>query len=454
MFEDEDLDLDFGEAIVDNMAMIQSKPAYNPKISSSISNSLHSPYQPYPSRPSKVINDSKQRPVNDNTFSIYDQIDGEDSSTSARIQVSSPNIDLSPVTCSNDPTNTAGSPLVRKFPGPAGIMPKLTPGDHNPVKEHQESVEINDLNTDNQNVLSDDLRHCVIWKQALSGLNKIEMDTLVEKFNCKWIKDKSKSRTSSKKMPFFMCKIVKLDLDHLDPIVVLADTYGRVEGSMHRDVVEQFGKDVRLGSVLVLQGVAVLMTARTEYVNITLNNLLSIYSNSTVKHLKTASKRDLMNVATDLDKVRQKQMESILEPVNQSIASTPQNLPPAWTTPQTIRPPPSLSNIALSIRSTPQNLPPAWSTPQAVRPPPSSSNIQTPSVISTISKAPVPFTSMPFKPQTSQLSANPRFTFKHNLAPKPVAPKPSQTTSEAAYSQQLVNSLLSDLDTSDIWSDF
>jgi len=27
MFEDEDLDLDFGEAIVDNMAMIQSKPA-------------------------------------------------------------------------------------------------------------------------------------------------------------------------------------------------------------------------------------------------------------------------------------------------------------------------------------------------------------------------------------------------------------------------------------------
>ena len=60
---------------------------------------------------------------------------------------------------------------------------------------------------------------------------------------------------------------------------MLVDREGRVEGSMHREVLDQFGKEVRLGSVLVLQRVAVLVTAaRREYVNITLNNLVSIYT--------------------------------------------------------------------------------------------------------------------------------------------------------------------------------
>ena len=40
-------------------------------------------------------------------------------------------------------------------------------------------------------------------------------------------------------MPFFLCKIGKLSLTSVDPLVMLGDSQGRVEGSVHRDVVDQ-----------------------------------------------------------------------------------------------------------------------------------------------------------------------------------------------------------------------
>ena len=86
---------------------------------------------------------------------------------------------------------------------------------------------------------------------------------------------------------------------------MLVDREGRVEGSMHREVLDQFGKEARLGSVLVLQRVAVLVTAaRREYVNITLNNLVSIYTKTSMKHVKRVSKEDILVVARELDRVR------------------------------------------------------------------------------------------------------------------------------------------------------
>ena len=97
---------------------------------------------------------------------------------------------------------------------------------------------------------------------------------------------------------------------------MLVDREGRVEGSMHREVLDQFGKEVRLGSVLVLQRVAVLVTAaRREYVNITLNNLVSIYTKTSVKHVKRVSKEDILVVARELDRVREQQMRSYWEEI-------------------------------------------------------------------------------------------------------------------------------------------
>ena len=141
---------------------------------------------------------------------------------------------------------------------------------------------------------------------------------------------------------------------------MLVDREGRVEGSMHREVLDQFGKEARLGSVLVLQRVAVLVTARREYVNITLNNLVSIYTLLPPLCLVCAP-------------LSQMQRPTLKQPIFQS------------NSPQTPTLPPPLPSNNFTLKCHP--------------PPP-----------------------------TSQL--------------------PSQ-----AQSQHLVASLLSDLDTSDIWSD-
>merc|ERR1712142_694225 len=125
------------------------------------------------------------------------------------------------------------------------------------------------------------------------------------------------------------------DLTSVDPMVMLMDQEGKVEGSMHRDVVEQFGKEIRVGSVLVLQSVVVLVTARKEYVNITLNNLVAIYTKTNVKHVKRVSKEEMMVVAKELDKVREQQLKSILGGDFQQGPTQPlQSLSPAWSTPQ------------------------------------------------------------------------------------------------------------------------
>merc|ERR1719431_219421 len=238
------------------------------------------------------------------------------------------------------------------------------------------------------------------------------------------------------KMPFFLCKIGRLDLTSVDPMVMLMDREGKVEGSMHRDVVEQFGKEVRVGSVLVLQSVVVLVTSRKEYVNITMNNLIAIYTKSSVKHVKRVSKEDMLLVARELDKVRQQQLKSILGDSQLSLSPSPKPLPPAWSTPQ-LRPP-------ISRMSQP-TIPPTHQGPITT---PRAPYIPIPSPQSPAQL----FSPIPRQP-TMPTPVGTNFRFKSMNTPRLPLTSTQQVSSQA-QSQQLVASLMADLDTSDIFSDF
>ena len=52
---------------------------------------------------------------------------------------------------------------------------------------------------------------------------------------------------------------------------------GEVAGSMLRQVLENYGSYIQPGSVVALKDVTVLVTSKTEYVIITLENIVSIY---------------------------------------------------------------------------------------------------------------------------------------------------------------------------------
>lgn len=58
---------------------------------------------------------------------------------------------------------------------------------------------------------------------------------------------------------------------------------GEIHGTLHREVWEQFAAELVVGAVLVIRNVGLLSTgisSRRHYLNITANNLVTIYSAS------------------------------------------------------------------------------------------------------------------------------------------------------------------------------
>ena len=87
--------------------------------------------------------------------------------------------------------------------------------------------------------------------------------------------------------------------------------------------------------MLVLQSVAVLVTARREYENITLNSLVSIYTKTSVKHDRRVSFEDMLILARELNRVREQQIRSILGGDSQPSPFPPTpSIPTALSTPQ------------------------------------------------------------------------------------------------------------------------
>ena len=185
------------------------------------------------------------------------------------------------------PTGPTPANLVRKFPGPAGLIrpdQPCRPGDKRRVppdpseqlkrkmKKKPEKVrEPEDFDKEK------DLAECFTWRKALEELRALGQDLEVLQFNTDWIR--SHTTAVGFKIPFFLGKIVRMDTEHKDPRVILLDDHGKIHGSVHRDILETYSLDIRPGTVLLVMKAAVLTTTgKKTYINITLNNLVAIYS--------------------------------------------------------------------------------------------------------------------------------------------------------------------------------
>jgi len=65
-----------------------------------------------------------------------------------------------------------------------------------------------------------------------------------------------------------------------DPTCSLLDESGTISGMIHSDVMVEHGARIQPGTVLVLSNVAILITIRKHYVNITRKNIAAIYWSS------------------------------------------------------------------------------------------------------------------------------------------------------------------------------
>ncbi|KAJ1524008.1 hypothetical protein ONE63_010551 [Megalurothrips usitatus] len=201
----------------------------------------------------------------------------------------------------------------RKFPGPAGLLPdrgrsvgqgqrpnfsSLLNTSASDLEEADEPLSLCSQST--ASVLEDG--PWLTLKSDFAGGGQ----ELLERYSVSWVKQKAAARQLvGQKIPFLAAVLHSIDCSSPDPCVVLRDSTGEIPGTLHRSVWDSFGGQLIAGSALVLRFVGVLSTgisARRHYLNITSNNIVTIYSSplcesSTVEQSTRVRKTDVHNWA-------------------------------------------------------------------------------------------------------------------------------------------------------------
>nr|XP_018906701.1 PREDICTED: uncharacterized protein LOC109036784 [Bemisia tabaci] len=184
------------------------------------------------------------------------------------------------------------TPIVcqRKFPGPAGLLPKRT---SNAFKSPHSSM-LTDFNFDDCSSLqktvcsqnSNASFEAGPWQYVMRDFAAIEKeDCMLNNFTVAWVKRKAIARQFVKnRVPFLAALLTSLDCSALDkvsgPVVFLKDPTGEIQGTLHREAWDKFGPYLVIGSVLVLRQVAVYTagtSTRQQYLNITAKSIAIIY---------------------------------------------------------------------------------------------------------------------------------------------------------------------------------
>ncbi|XP_071454729.1 uncharacterized protein [Hetaerina americana] len=193
----------------------------------------------------------------------------------------------------------------RKFPGPAGLLPELDKKRCYPDLSQlpAESIDRRSLYTSSDAVDESETtlsQPCAVgslfgndspWASLRHDFNLNSSDSNrgpLSKICLKWARQKATARQlPAHKVPFLAVAIHALDCSSPDPCVILRDPTGEMGGTLHREVWDRHGYLLHPGAAMALRQVGVLSTgaaARRHYLNITENNLLSIYSSAKIEN--------------------------------------------------------------------------------------------------------------------------------------------------------------------------
>jgi len=162
------------------------------------------------------------------------------------------------------PTPTASTPAAGS--GTTKKLPRSSSG-------RDELITCNDAW---QRMMDDRRRSC-----SGHGENEDDPQRLIDKFNIAWIKKQMKVSSEIKHTPMLVAVVQTLNAaGDDDPTCSLLDESGTISGMIHSDVMVEHGSRIQPGTVLVLSNVAILITIRKHYVNITRKNIAAIYWSS------------------------------------------------------------------------------------------------------------------------------------------------------------------------------
>ncbi|XP_071505220.1 uncharacterized protein [Diadema antillarum] len=173
----------------------------------------------------------------------------------------------------------------RKFPGPAGLLPKLCPGQK--VKEAvvtvpAETVESNAKKEDasEEEVAVGDFEHGAWFRMKTElGIRDSDPNSILQQNNIALVIRKASLKQLTKNKVTHLCVMLKtISINSNDASVTLCDPSGQMQGTIHRRLVEDHQTELKPGSVLVLRQVGVLSPSqRNHYLNITPSNLVQVF---------------------------------------------------------------------------------------------------------------------------------------------------------------------------------
>ncbi|XP_033639444.1 uncharacterized protein LOC117299940 isoform X1 [Asterias rubens] len=188
---------------------------------------------------------------------------------------------------------------VRKFPGPAGVLPQLMEGQKlNDLSELVSPETTQDVpksgSTKSKFIPSEDdgeadFSHGA-WKRMKVDLD-LEDDnqhSILAKNNIALLLRKASLKQLTKNKVPHLCVMIKSITINTDASVVLRDPTGEIQGTIHRRLIEEHQAELKPGCVLVLRQVGVLSPSlRNHYLNITPSNLIQVYPSESTHYLST-----------------------------------------------------------------------------------------------------------------------------------------------------------------------
>nr|CAD7256596.1 unnamed protein product [Timema shepardi] len=166
----------------------------------------------------------------------------------------------------------------RKFPGPAGLLPDRSYNFNKIVETASDSED--ESVPSSQGPTCSQMFEGPVWQRVVADF-RLEPKSPLGSCTVSWVKGRALARQlPGQKAPFLAVALGSIDCSLEDPYVILHDTTGSIPGTLHREVRELFGGQLKPGCALVLRHVGVLGTrksSRRHYLNITSNNIISIY---------------------------------------------------------------------------------------------------------------------------------------------------------------------------------
>lgn len=200
--------------------------------------------------------------------------------------------------------------LIRIFPGPAGLVAhtksdntsvvsylnNVKESESKPVTEHTES-NFSKSSQDEKNLLNEKA-----WMFLLDDLPK----NFFDEYGISTIKSKANaSRCNSMKVKFIAGILDFIDHSHDNPFIILKDSTGIIEGTVHRDIPLKYPGVLEPNVVILLHDVGLLKTTMHVVMNkyhilVSRINLLAVYSNKG-RIIHTSHMEDILSSASNVE---------------------------------------------------------------------------------------------------------------------------------------------------------